>query len=288
MTGGARSALKRGGARLAGQINRRRSSRRAVALCYHSIHPTLDYASASPGLFDEQLAWLQANCEVMLIDELPKAAGHRDSSRPAVAITFDDGYADNHEYALPLLAKYRLPATVYATTGLCAREPEVVARFASLRSVDREEVQGLSWTQISELHGEGVQIGAHTHSHPNLMRLGRAEAEAELRRSRDILQDRIEVPVEVMAYPFGKPRRHFDEATMSAAASSGYRHAASITFLPVTPATPSLATPRFFCTKDSVETLAAKVRGDWDYLGYWQKHAPRAIARLVSPQDFRF
>jgi hypothetical protein len=37
-----------------------------------------------------------------------------------------------------------------------------------------------------------------------------------------------------------------------------------------------------------VETLAAKVRGDWDYLGYWQKHAPRAVARLVSPQDFKF
>jgi hypothetical protein len=46
--------------------------------------------------------------------------------------------------------------------------------------------------------------------------------------------------------------------------------------------------PRFFVTRDSVADLAGKVRGDWDYLGAWQEHAPPALARVLSPQDFRF
>ena len=66
------------------------------------------------------------------------------------------------------------------------------------------------------------------------------------------------------------------------------RTAAAVLFRAARAADSPLALPRFFATRDSVEQIAAKVRGDWDYLGVWQEHAPRPLAKLVSPQDFRF
>ena len=162
------------------------------------------------------------------------------------------------------------------------------ARFQALRGVPADEIRPLEWTQAREMRAEGLEIGSHTYSHPNLIRLPRDEVARELRVSKEILEDRLGAPVDLLAYPFGKPGRQFDETTVAIARDSGYTHAAAILSRSVRPGDSPLALPRFFATRDSVETLAAKVRGDWDYLGVWQERAPRALARLVSPQDFRF
>ena len=284
-----RERLKRGGAAVSRALLAGRSGRRrVVGLCYHSIHPSLSYASASPELFDRQLAWLVETCDVIPLRETLAAAADTGRERPAVTITFDDGYADNHEHALPLLQKYGVPATVFVTAGLAAGDPEVRARFEGLRDVGPGEIRALDFSQMRELRAGGVEIGAHTYSHPNLIRLPREEVERELRTSKEILEDGLQAPVETLAYPFGKPGRQFDDATMAVARATGYTHAAAVLFRSARPEDSPLALPRFFATRDSVESLAAKIRGDWDYLGLWQEHAPRPVARLLSPQDFRF
>ena len=68
------------------------------------------------GLFDQVCAHLAEHYEVLPLDELERRRFGRRASR-AVAITFDDGYADNHRLALPVLRRYGLPATVFITTG---------------------------------------------------------------------------------------------------------------------------------------------------------------------------
>src|SRR5688500_2589614 len=83
-----------------------RVNRRVVALCHHSVHPNRWIASASPELFDEQLAWLAEACTCVPFKDVPRYAQTNASEKPVVSITFDDGYDDNHEYALPLLAKH--------------------------------------------------------------------------------------------------------------------------------------------------------------------------------------
>jgi peptidoglycan/xylan/chitin deacetylase (PgdA/CDA1 family) len=259
-----------------------------ICLCYHSIHPHASFASASPAQFDEQLAWLQAECEIIPLRDVLDAAAGPGGGRPAVAITFDDGYADNYEFAFPLLRKHDAPATFFITAGLSDGDRTVHERIRALRGVSADEIRALEWPQAREMLAEGLEIGAHTYSHPNLIRLSREAVAGELGRARDILEDRLGVRIDQMAYPFGKPGRQFDETTMAVARECGYRHASAVLFRAVRPGDSPLALPRFFATRDSLDDLAAKVRGDWDYLGMWQERAPRWLARLVSPQDFRF
>ena len=70
----------------------------------------------------------EGNCEIIPYCSVLEAA-HEDSNKPAVAITFDDAYQDNHEYALPLLVEHRAPATFFLLAGAVERDPDVLARF---------------------------------------------------------------------------------------------------------------------------------------------------------------
>lgn len=258
--------------------------RRVIGLCYHSVHPTQGF-SMRVSVFEEQLRWLRATCDVVPFREALDALSKPNTRQPAVFLTFDDGYADNHEFVLPLLQKHQLPATVFLTAGLIDGDPGVLARFRAIRG---EGVEGLEWSQVRELLATGIEIGAHTYSHPNLTRLGTAEAASELRRSKELIEDRLGVRVDLLAYPFGKPRRHFDHTTITLAREAGYTYAAAVLYRSVRPTDSPLAIPRFFTAGASVEELAAKIRGDWDHLGYLQEHLPRSVARTLSPEDFRW
>jgi peptidoglycan/xylan/chitin deacetylase (PgdA/CDA1 family) len=283
-----RQALKRAGAKTAGVIARAPTGDRVIGLCYHSVHPTVSYASVTPDLFERHLAWLAEHCDVIPWRRTLEMVAEKGRSRPAVAITFDDGYADNHEFALPLLVKYRMTATVFITAGFTDGDPAVHMRFRELRGVSAGELRPLKWEQMREMQAAGIEIGAHTYSHPNLIRLTLADARRELQISKDVLEDRLASPIDLMAYPFGKPRRQFDHTTADLAREVGYTHAASILFRGVQLRDSEYSLPRFFVTGDSTAVLSAKVRGDWDFLGVWQERAPRPLARIVSPQDFRF
>ncbi|MFC4906104.1 polysaccharide deacetylase family protein [Actinomadura gamaensis] len=118
----------------------------------------------------------------------------RASGRPVV-ITFDDGYADFHENALPILERHGFTATLFVTTGwLADAGPD-----AAGRPLDRT----LSWTQVAEAAAHGIEIGGHSHSHPQLDQLGDRALREELARNRGLLEERLGRDVRTMAYPFG-------------------------------------------------------------------------------------
>jgi peptidoglycan/xylan/chitin deacetylase (PgdA/CDA1 family) len=266
---------------------RRPKERRVVVLCYHSIHPQKAFSSATPELFVRHLEWLKAHCRLIPFSGALEAARNDRGERPSVALTFDDGYADNYEYAFPLLREYDVPATFFVTGGLIECDSEVLERIQTLRGASLEDIRPLTWGQVQEMCRAGMTIGAHTWSHPNLARLTPVESREELRRAKEVLEDRLGQSVRLLAYPFGKPRRHFTPRTMELAAEVGYEMAAAVVFRGVNAVDPALAIPRFFVTRDSVETLAAKVAGAWDWLGWWQERGPLWLARWVSPEDFR-
>jgi peptidoglycan/xylan/chitin deacetylase (PgdA/CDA1 family) len=255
-------------------------SDRVVVLCYHSVHPAKSF-SLTPELLDLHLAWLKEHCEVVPFTKALEAA-KSGRSRPAVAITFDDGYADNFEHAFPLLLKHGLPATFFLTVGLLEKDPEVVALFQQIRGSGYEEIRPLEWSQAQEMQQAGMECGAHTYAHPNLARLSRAEAFRELSVSRQAMEQRLGRRVSLVAYPFGLPRRSFTAETLEVAAEAGYEYGATVWYRAVRSSDHPLRIPRFGVTNDSLTMLTQKVYGCWDYLGWWQGAAPAGIAGVVS------
>jgi peptidoglycan/xylan/chitin deacetylase (PgdA/CDA1 family) len=259
---------------------------RDVILCYHSIHPSKSFRSASPALFERQLDWLEDQAEIVPLAEIRSPSAHP-TGRPRVAITFDDGYGDNWDFAFPLLLEHGMSATFFLTAGLIGQDETVIRRFSAIRRSSGDDVRPLTWEQVVEMRSAGAEIGAHTYSHPNLARLPRSEVLDELTRSKEILEQRLQSPVTTLAYPFGKPRRHVSRATVEAVRSVGYRRAVALVTRAVRASDSELMLPRIAVGGDDLETFAQKVTGAWDFLGWWHERAPLWAVRALRPGDER-
>jgi peptidoglycan/xylan/chitin deacetylase (PgdA/CDA1 family) len=214
------------------------------------------------------------------------SAHRRERGRPIVAITFDDGYADNHEFALPALVERRIAATFFLTAGFIERDQLAIERFRRLRRIDPELIRPLEWAQVQEMSAAGMTIGAHTQTHPNLATLPPSKLAYELQHSKEVIEDRLRHSVTMLAYPFGRPRVHVTAEVLEAARRAGYEVAASVAGRGVRPADAPLSVPRIFVANDTVETLREKVLGVWDLIGSVRERMPLAVARAVSPAGF--
>lgn len=261
----------------AGPTLARRRGRRVV-LCYHSISDHTAFADLTPAAFDDHLDWLADHTNVVSLADL--AATH-DDERIRVALTFDDGYRDNYTEVLPRLLSRGWPATFFITTGLIEGNDPVREHFAAINRAPLEQIEGMSWSEVKEVMGEGMEIGAHTITHRNLAALEPNTVLAELAGSKQLLEDRLGIEVSRAAYPFGRPRQHVDQTVEASARAAGFSEAFAINFRPVANH-PTWSIPRFTITGDDVALLAAKVEGRLDALGWWQATAPAWALRRVA------
>jgi len=84
-------------------------------LCYHRVgtEGVPLFSKLSPRVFENQMRFLRKNYRIVSFDQLFLELQHPKSAEPAVAITFDDGYADLFSQAFPILQKYQIPAMIF-------------------------------------------------------------------------------------------------------------------------------------------------------------------------------
>jgi glycosyltransferase involved in cell wall biosynthesis/peptidoglycan/xylan/chitin deacetylase (PgdA/CDA1 family) len=150
--------------------------------------------------FARQMAWLRRlGFKVISLDEfLQCRTHHRLPPARSLVITIDDGYLDTHKLAFPILARYQYPVTVFLVSE------EVAASNRWSGDADLLGRPLLSWTDVDELHAQGVQFGSHTRTHPHLTRLPTGSLREEIRGSRADIEEKLRVPIRVFAYPYGE------------------------------------------------------------------------------------
>lgn len=135
-------------------------------------------------------------------------------SRPVV-LTFDDGYRNFKDYALPVLRRHGFNATVFIVAGLVGRN----AKW--LEDNGRHGPDLMSATMLRELREHGITLGSHTISHPRLSRIDSARMQQEIVDSKAVLEDILGEKVQDFCYPFGDYNRAVRETVREAGYTSG-------------------------------------------------------------------
>lgn len=175
----------------------------APILLYHHIalkRPQNSYY-VSPVIFDEQMKWLKDNdYHVISLDQFYEAAIGKEKipSKPVV-LTFDDGYQDQYDNALPILEKYSYPATFYV-------------------KINNINKGGMTWAELKNLQKAGHIIGSHSVNHKNMMDMPTDELKYELEESKYILELNLGTEIKHFCYPGGA----YSTKTIEAVRDAGY------------------------------------------------------------------
>ena len=193
---------------------------RVPILMYHAVAADPGEAtralSVTPEAFAAQMAVL-ADRGLTPVTTADLAA-HWRSGRPLparpVLVTFDDGYEGVHRHALPVLAEHGFPATLFVSTGWLRGPYDTGGGLDTM----------LDWDQVRELAAAGVQIGGHSHSHPQLDRLDEDRLRSELILCKEIVSDQLGSVPASFAYPYGYSSRRVRRAVRE----TGYAQALAV------------------------------------------------------------
>jgi peptidoglycan/xylan/chitin deacetylase (PgdA/CDA1 family) len=194
-------------------------------LCYHSVQP--EWASplaVEPADFAEQCAWLHRRRRVLPLDEAVRLLDRSGRlPRGTAALTFDDGFAELHRHALPVLTRYRFPWTVFLVAQTLAPGGQPVD-WVDTPPPPPQRLSTLTADQVLEMQELGVDFQSHSYAHLDLTELSFAECVTDLRTSRELLSDLLGRSVSSLAFPRG---RH-SEQVRRAAERAGYHYAFSL------------------------------------------------------------
>lgn len=228
-------------------------SRTLRVLMYHKVNDLAENPVTMPtGHFAEQMAQLAELGYVVV--GLDAVLDHYVEGKPlpdrAVLITFDDGYRDNLENALPILQSHGYPAVLFAPLGFVGEQrPLPHDEHLAERGIVNPT---LDWGELRELEQAGVRIESHGISHRPLAELEVDEAAREIAISKLRLEERLGRPVRAFAYVKGS-EAHYRPVHLSLLRQAGY----DVGFTSVSGAN-SVATDRFRLHRYNVEPYPAR------------------------------
>lgn len=224
-------------------------------LLYHRVSDDQDELAVTPRAFREQMDYLASESyRVVDVVEAARLLEERQWTPRTIGLSFDDGFLDVAEEALPILAERGFRATVFVTTA--------VTSGWALFDWYRDQPPLLGWDEIEELDAEGtLRFEAHSVTHPNLLRLRDAAARQEIEGCKVALEERLGRPVTAFCYPAGL----FGPRERALVAQAGYRVAVSCEPGVNTHTTDRLALQRRqIDARDSLLDFRAKVGGGHD------------------------
>jgi peptidoglycan/xylan/chitin deacetylase (PgdA/CDA1 family) len=178
------------------------STNQLPILMYHRVAPegsaNLSRYRVTPAAFEEQLKYLKDSgyYSVSLQDWTTAIVMQRPLPGFAIALTFDDAYMDFYEYAFPLLQKYGFSATVFLVS-------EHIGKQNTWDEAYGEIVPLMGWQEIIALQKQGIEFGSHSATHNPLTSLSPTDIVVEGAKSRKDLQNVLQKPVDMFAYPYG-------------------------------------------------------------------------------------
>ncbi len=165
-------------------------------LTYHSLDASGSAISVSPAEFQRHVGWLASGrVRVVPLPDLRRLP----QTVNAVALTFDDGFANFAEVAAPLLRDYSLPATLFVVAGHVGGDN----KWGGRSDPRVPTLPLLGWEDLGRLAEQGVRLGGHTRTHPHLTRIGRAALLDELGGANETIFAETGRRPEEFAYPFG-------------------------------------------------------------------------------------
>lgn len=202
-------------------------------LAYHRVanldfvDPRLDDWNVEPAMLDRQIAAIKRCADVVpLNDLLARCKADPAPRRPAVALTFDDGYANFYTQVLPILKRHDVPATIFIVTSLIGSKNPAPFDAWSLKNrprTDSDAWRPLTWDELDRCIDSGlVQVGAHSHRHLKALSCSADQLVEEAELSRNILGSRLgDAPA--YSYPYGASRLGFVPAAyVDAVQAAGY------------------------------------------------------------------
>jgi len=257
------------------EVFSRQAQNRIPILMYHSIQdgasdrrPYFDI-NTSPDRFAQQMKFLreQGYRTVHLEEAWKLLAEDRRDSR-YVVITFDDGYRDFLTAAYPIMAEFGHTAALFVPSGLIQDER---AHF--------QQRECLTWSEIRELHTNGIEIGSHSVTHRELKFLRTSELEAEVSDSKQTIEDKIGHSIRSFSYPYAFPESEavFSQTLRELLEKHGYQNGVTTIIGSSSRDSDRFLLPRLPVNSwDDVPLFRAKLEGHYDWL-----HAAQYLAKKV-------
>ncbi|WP_372725538.1 polysaccharide deacetylase family protein [Novipirellula sp.] len=151
--------------------------------------------------FLRHVDYCQGSFDLIGLDELQNRVDDYHCSRPTLTFTFDDGYAENCDFALPLLAERNIPCVYFVAIGHVQQQRPFPHDVQAGVPLPPNTLQ-----QLRDISDSGIEIGLHTRNHVDFSKVSDPRVvHHEITTAKDELEQWIGRPVRYFAVPYGMP-----------------------------------------------------------------------------------